>query len=186
MKTLSEMLYESRITASCKIDWSKKELLGELQGNETFEQIIELINNALDKFKSTFIDEKGFYMLMCANKNSPNSLKLLYIGLAYKQSLTIRLGQISGHQTAYECVIQRSIGKKLYVKLGILKECSLDKKTEQLYDDIEKCLTYCNQPTCNTQNRNSYASKRTIHIQNTGNYIPLNEKSNCSENKTCS
>ena len=184
MKTLSEMLNESKTNnASCEIKWSTKEIVGQLKGTETVDQIAELINKALGKFKETLTDGKGFYMLILTDKDSQTDIykPSLYIGLAYKQSMEIRPGQVSGHQAAYQCVIKNSKDKVLFIKLGVLTKCNLDKKTEQLYEDIEKCLIYCNQPTCNTLNKSNYESNRIVKIQNTGYFVSLIENCDCSK-----
>ncbi|GHU74697.1 hypothetical protein FACS189450_15310 [Spirochaetia bacterium] len=48
--------------------------------------------------------------------------------------------------------------------------------TQGLFDDIEACLIYDNQPVANTINKDSYTG-RSIIVTNTGGFYPLNEKS---------
>lgn len=148
---------------------------------------MSLIKKALENIKDCFTDKKGFYMLILTEKSKQNTLYQppLYIGLAFKQELEIRSGQSSGHQTAYECVIKRSIEKSLFIKLGVLRETSLEKETEQLYEDIEKCLISCNQPLCNTFHKDKYASRRDMQITNYGEYKPLNDVCKCTSNQIC-
>lgn len=184
MKTFTEFINESRNNmTTCEINWSSKELVGELTGNETVEELTELINVALDKFNESFTDEKGFYILIHTEVDSQNTIYKppLYIGLTYKQELGVRPGQISGHQAAYECAIEKSKNKLLFLKLGVLSETSVGKKTEQLYEDIEKCLIFCNEPTCNTNHKSNYESSRILSIKNIGQHHSLNEESNCPE-----
>jgi hypothetical protein len=187
MKKYSEIMNESRKTAEIEITWSSKAVVGQIVGNEDPADIADLIKKSLNSFHKTLTDEKGFYMLITTKPETRDIIfrPPLYIGIAYKQPLGLRPGQEAGHEPAYDCIIKNSIGKSLFIKLGIVTNSSLDKATKQLYEDIEKCLICHNQPTCNDMHKSNYNSSRELFINNIGQFMSLNEKSHCAENMKC-
>jgi len=133
--------------------------------------------------KKTKLDKSGFYAILGATFNESSkkyeSLKLLYIGQAFDQTLRERIPQ---EHDAYKCVYdykKNHSGTDIVVMIGLIEESSLEKQTQQIFSDIECCLIFCNKPTCNTTCQESY-SGRNLQVTNTGDYTPLKEKCSCS------
>jgi hypothetical protein len=134
-------------------------------------------------FKSENLDKKGFYTILGWTFDETSKkwkdLKLLYIGQAFDQTLRERIPQ---EHDAYNCVYdykKNHSGTSLFVMIGIIKESSVEKQTQQLFNDIECCLIFRNKPACNTTCQESY-SGRDLEVTNTGDYVPLKEKCSCS------
>lgn len=130
------------------------------------------------------LDKTGFYAIIGgihnADTNKWGNLKLLYIGQAFDQTLRERIHQ---DHPAYECVFQyrrEHSGTDLVVLIGIIKERTVERLTQQLFDNVECCLILCNQPLCNTNCKESY-SGRDLQVINTGSIPPLKERCVCSE-----
>lgn len=140
--------------------------------------------NAISEFKHQYLDKKGFYALLGARFNKETDrweeIKLLYIGQAFDQTLRERIPQ---EHPAYKCVFEytkKNPGKQIAVMLGIIEKSSVQKLTQELFNDVECCLISWNQPTCNTQCKESYTG-RELQVTNTGGFTPLKEKSTCSK-----
>lgn len=130
------------------------------------------------------LDKNGFYALLGGKKHPITGnwviLKLLYIGQAYEQSINDRLDQA---HTAYVCIndyLQKNQGCEALITTGIIKSCSQERYTQELFNDIEACLIRSNKPHCNTQSKYSYGG-RTIEITNTGGFSPLLQTCSCSD-----
>jgi hypothetical protein len=133
--------------------------------------------------KRTNLDKSGFYAISGAtfdkSSNKWNGLKLLYIGQAFDQTLRVRIPQ---EHDAYKCVFdykKNHSGTDLVVMIGIIEKSSVQKQTQQLFNDIECCLIFWNKPSCNTACQESY-SGRDLEVTNTGDYTPLKDKRSCS------
>jgi len=136
----------------------------------------------ISQSENKHLDKKGFYALLGAryDKDSKNwKVILLYIGQAFDQTLRNRIPQ---DHPGYECVydyIKKNPGKEIRVMIGIIEKTNLEKITQTLFDAIECCLIFCNQPKCNTQCKESYTG-RDLQVTNTGAYIPLKPKCTCT------
>ncbi|UTC44434.1 hypothetical protein [Treponema sp. OMZ 857] len=138
--------------------------------------LYEMISNSDHKY----LDEHGFYAILTGIydkvENTYKSIKLHYIGKAYEQTIRERVLQ---KHTAYDCIkkyLKEDPRRNVLVMTGKIVKYSVGKITKQLVDDTEACLIYTNQPLCNTMSKNSYEG-RDIEIINTGDYLPLKEKS---------
>ena len=184
MKKMTELMKESVDATSVELTWYPKILIYQLKGTETVSDFIEKITLALSTNYEKTINDKGFYMLIHTKPTTPNSLikPLLYIGLAYKQKLGLRITQESGHETAYKCILQKPRGNNVYLKYGIISSGELKKSSESLFEEVECCLINTNKPECNTICKKEYSKERTIRITNKGKYKPLEEISGCISN----
>jgi hypothetical protein len=153
-------------TDTVNINWVK--------GVVPFHQIPEFNHKDYD------LDKNGFYAILAGKRKTTGwvELELLYIGQAFDQTLRERIPQ---EHDAYKCVFdyQQDSDKDILVKIGYIKESTVQ-KTTQLFDDVECCLIYCNQPLCNTLCKEKYTG-RDLHIINTGSYRPLKEECYCSK-----
>jgi hypothetical protein len=175
METLTKNINDTIITTSCIIDWSIKETIGEVNGNETIEQFLASLQLAFNKFKMSLTHEKGFFTLLYADVKSPNSLKLLYIGMV-TQAEHIRPAKPEDLEKVFQCITQKLKNKILYVKLGGIKAFTPDNKSGQLFEEVEKYLVYSNKPMGNVLKDFHSNSKNILMIENSGNYNPLRYK----------
>lgn len=162
------------------ITWDKLEYKIELTGKESSKELQVLISEVLERSNSPYKNEKGFYQLFSYGTGILRTKKkLLYVGMTFKQSLEERIPQ--DHE-AYDCVIRRSAGGFLFVKIGMLASSETD--TKNLYERIECCLICDNQPPCNGKPCRKDYPKRTIQVINKdGN--PLNPVSTCFKDQEC-
>lgn len=181
-----ETTNEGRINASVTIDWKGKYELFEIETDETLETFIGKLQNKISSFRVNYLNQEGYYMFTLGTPSPTDSTKhtrkeLSYIGKAFGQTLLQRIPQRNGHETAFQCIIQRGKGYTLYIGLGVITENTLQNHTDQLHDDIECCLIFNNQPTCNDTCKDAYNSelRREISITNTGSYQPLKENTLC-------
>jgi len=129
------------------------------------------------------LDKNGFYALLSGSWDNPEkswkNLKLLYIGQAFDQTLRERI--IQDHP-AYKCVrdYQKEHSVDIIVKIGFIKESTAERLTQQLYDDVECCLIFCNQPLCNTTCKDSYAG-RDLQVLNEGDPAGIKDSCVCSK-----
>lgn len=148
-------------------------------------EVVTRINWIKDS-KRTELDKKGFYAILGATHNAKSNkwenIKLLYIGQAFDQTLRERIPQ---EHEAYKCVFKYQkdhSGVGIVVMVGIIKNPSVQKLTQQLFDDTECCLVFHNKPLCNTTCKESY-SGRDIKVINIGHPYPLEKESTCSKTK---
>ena len=83
------------------------------------------------------------------NSEKWGNLELLYIGQAFDQTLRKRIPQ---DHPAYECVLQyqkEHSNVDIIVLIGLIENSTVERLTQQLFDDVECCLIFCNQPLCN-------------------------------------
>lgn len=121
----------------------------------------------------------GFYAILGGIYNQSKkmylNITLLYIGQAYEQSLKKRIPQ--PHPSINKWLKNHSEYTPL-VMIGHRKV--VGKISQALYDDIECCLIYDNQPLCNDKCKERYSSTgREITITNDGDYTPLKRVSVC-------
>ena len=152
-----------------------------VQGVVPFHQIKDFRHKTYD------LDRNGFYAILGGTYDSRSrgwkNLKLLYIGQAFDQTLRERIPQ---EHPAYQCVFEyrkRHSGVDILVKIGFIEKSTVERSTQQLFDDIECCLIFCNQPLCNTTCKESY-SGRDLQVINVGHYRRLKEKCTCSKTET--
>lgn len=134
--------------------------------------------------KNPKLDEKGFYAILGATYDSETekwgNIELLYIGQAFEQTLRERIPQ---EHPAYECVFdyqKKHSGVGIVVMLGTIEKSTVEKSTQQLFNDIECCLVFSNKPLCNTSCKESY-SGRELKIINTEHPYPLEKEHSCTE-----
>ncbi len=151
------------------VDWPKGAVL--------FDQIKTFQHSEWD------LDKNGFYAIYCASydeeSRSWKNLVLLYIGQAFEQTLRQRIPQ---PHDAYDCVFdyqKKHPGTDVIVKIGYITKSTVQKVTQQLFDDVECCLTFCNKPYCSITCKDSY-SGRDLQVINTGD-PPLKDQGSCSE-----
>jgi len=63
--------------------------------------------------------------------------------------------------------------------VGVVEKTNVQRVTQELFDDTECCLIFCNQPMCNVKCKEAYTG-RALEVINTGDFTPLKEKSSCS------
>jgi hypothetical protein len=128
------------------------------------------------------LDQNGFYAIIGANydetKKEWTNLDLLYIGQAFDQTLRQRIPQ---PHDAYSCVNEniKKTGKTVIVMVGVIRETSAERVTQDFVDDVECCLIYSNQPLCNDKCKDEYRG-RPLRITNTEGYSPLKPSSSCA------
>lgn len=150
-----------------------------------WDKSVTQFNDIKDSKKSKF-DGKGFYAILGGiyepKTNEWTSLKLLYIGQAFDQTLRERIPQ---EHTAYKCVFdykKQHSNVGIVVMLGSIEKSTVERVTQELFNDIECCLVFSNKPLCNETCQDCY-SGRDLKIVNTGHPYPLKDESNCSEKK---
>jgi hypothetical protein len=126
-----------------------------------------------------YLDRCGFYMVLTGKfierVNKYVDISLQYIGKAFDQVIRERVQQ---EHTAYKGIndfVDRHSGYEALVRPGVIISSSPRKKkteTAELYDDVEACLIFANQPEQNTAHRKQYTG-RNITITNMGGYYPL-------------
>lgn len=176
--------FKQKQTDSVTLDWKGKYELFMIEANEDFDSFVKKLNASIPNLNLSTLDKRGFYMLILGTPNPDDKKKykrkeLSYIGQTYKQTLRERIPQEKGHEKAFECIIKRGKGYYLYLAVGGITQKSVANETEDLYNDIENCLIFTNQPVCNTDYKKAYLSKRCLSILNTGSYQPLRESSAC-------
>jgi len=125
------------------------------------------------------LDEKGFYAIYLAEKLKNGDLGdpiLLYIGQAYNQTIRERLLQQHSSEKCFNEWKKNNPGFDIWVQAGVIKDAGQERITSKLFDDIECCMIYTNQPKCNTQCKERY-SGRDIEI--------IHEKSWKLRNSSC-
>jgi hypothetical protein len=132
------------------------------------------------KSETCNLDRKGFYVILSGTKTAKGWVKprLLYVGQAFDQTLRERIPQ---ERMEYQCVYSHQkahAGAPIWVMIGFIKETSVGRVNQQLFDDIECCLIFSNQPMCNTACKDSY-SGRDLEVINVGHYAPLEERCTC-------
>lgn len=181
-----EAINEGRVNATATINWMGKYELFQIEQNETVDTFVAKLLRRVAALNVGYLDQEGFYMLVIgtpgtAQPKTQTTRELSYVGKAVGQLLRQRICQKVGHETAFQCIINRGKGHTLYLSLGVLTESSLEKDSEKLYDDIECCLISTNQPHCNITCKDRYNSdlRRNLVISNTGSHHPLLANSNC-------
>lgn len=148
-------------------------------------KILVAIGN-VSQSKNEYMDLHGYYTII-AGKHKGRKVenpKLLYIGQAFKQTLRERIPQ--DHKKAEKCILKylrENPGTTVWVQTGSITSSDTKTRTQQIYDDIECCLIFTNQPKCNTQCKESYEG-REIRITNTGAYGVLKKNSSCKPLKS--
>jgi hypothetical protein len=125
-------------------------------------------------------EQNDFYAILGAKRGYKEwrDLDLLYIGMAFRQTVKERIMQ--PHE-AYTCIneyLKDNPGREIIIMVGMLVDYSLDRVTEQFVEDIECCLIHSNQPWCNERCKTSYTA-RPLLVLNDGDYAPLKKKSHC-------
>lgn len=142
------------------------------------------LDRVKDSQKEDF-DKKGFYIILTGKYNEGTkkyeNIRLQYIGLAYDQSIKERVLQEHSAFSKIWDYIDANQDYTTLVKIGTIKDSSLEKTTKKFYEDIEACLINDNKPLCNTQSINNY-NGRDIKVTNSDYYYPLNEESKVIKN----
>jgi hypothetical protein len=115
--------------------------------------------------KNNLLVNNGFYAIYTAKpmgKGLITSVKLQYIGQAYDQTLRERIPQPHVAYEKIENYIAKHQGFHVYIKTGIITDCNVARKTQDLFDDIENCLIYENQPAANTEGKDAYIGRALI------------------------
>lgn len=138
--------------------------------------------SAIEASGNVDLDYIGFYAILGGihnpDKSSYTDITLLYIGQTYKQSLRDRIPQPHSAYTCINAWLKKHPKHSPVVMIG-LREVAGD-KSQALYDDIECCLIYDNQPLCNDKCKENYSpTGREITITNDGDYSPLKQVSVC-------
>lgn len=173
--------------AIVELNWGKgPKPLFKVEGIRTVQQFCAHLAYMLRAMEDSRLEESGFYCLACIEPSIPVAAHLplmaYYIGKAYGQTLRDRISQKSGHEVAYQCIIDNCYGKQLLLNIANISRTNLEKETEELYNDIECCLIYENrtQPLCNRNCVQSYSgSGRKINITNSGVCYPLKKECAC-------
>lgn len=129
--------------------------------------------------------DRGFYALVEEIREGRGEFdhKLLYIGLAYEQSVVSRVRQ--QHQ-AYETLgvsgylvkrARKGIESEVLVMVAEILAANLERKTKELYQDVENLLIARHRPRFNKRHK-TYGGRDRLVIVNEGDYHPL--RSRCS------
>ncbi len=136
----------------------------------------------ISESKEENLDKTGFYAILGARfhaeSRSWKELKLLYIGQAFDQTLRQRIPQ---EHPGYDCVLEypkKNPGTEIVVMLGVIEKSNFDRLTQQLFDDVECCMIYSNQPLCNVKCKETYTGRGAMIIS-TGDFTPLKENCAC-------
>jgi len=129
--------------------------------------------------KTDELDGDGceFYTVFSAVASGKNEwvrpYRLLYVGLAYHQSVQKRIRQ--DHQ-AYDQVCaylsEHRRDRDVLVMLGHLRVYSPERVTREFVGDVESLLIFENQPRFNKRNKNTYEG-RPLVVASLGEYEPL-------------
>jgi predicted GIY-YIG superfamily endonuclease len=95
--------------------------------------------------------------------------KLLYIGMAYSQSVQARLQHQAHIRAKYQYLLD-----EITVWLGTLNYVSFARISEQRVRDIEALLIFLHQPPDNTQSKMSYRGRSNLVVRSRG--CPLLEQ----------
>lgn len=94
---------------------------------------------------------------------------LLYIGMAYSQTVQARLQHQAHIRAKYQYLLD-----DITVWLGTLTYSSFARISEQRIRDIEALLIFLHQPLDNTQSKSSYRGRPNLLVRSK--YCPLLEK----------
>ena len=142
-------------------------------------KFLERLREIISSINFPQLDEHGFYMLLTGIPIDMQKIdigELLYIGQTCEQTLRQRIPQ---NHPSYECIVRKYHGHMLYLAVGHMEVEGINRKTCDLFDDIECCLIYDNKPVCNTSCTDEYLGRRVVYIQNTDQFRPLHEISRC-------
>lgn len=119
------------------------------------------------------LSEKTEYLYCFIQKRSFlffSTYKLLYVGMAYKQSIDQRL---KTHHKLPTVVKKKKFGTSIMLRFGTIS--SNTKITETLVKAIEGILIFVHKPPYNTTERSTYRNKEVV-ITNRGSYRPMRKK----------
>ena len=133
---------------------------------------------------SKYLDNKGFYAIITgkfdSNSKHYKEISLRYIGMAFDQTVRERVQQKHDAYIDILKYLSENPGFEALVMVGCITKCSQDRITKQLMEDIEACLIFRNKPKNNIVKKYNYAG-RSITINNTGDFRPLKEISDITE-----
>jgi len=129
--------------------------------------------------------DRGFYAFVEKIREGRGEFdhKILYIGLAYEQSVVRRVRQ---QHKAYETFsmssyhvkrAKKGIDSEILVMAAEIVAAIKERKTKELYEDIENLLISRHRPRLNKKHK-TYAGRLRLVVINEGNYHPL--RSRCS------
>lgn len=119
------------------------------------------------------LSEKTEYLYCFLQKRTYvffSTYKLLYVGMAYKQSIEQRL---KTHHKLPTVVQKKKFGTSIILRFGTVS--SNTKITESLVKAIEGILIFVHKPPFNTTERSTYRNKEVV-ITNRGSYRPMRKK----------
>jgi len=119
------------------------------------------------------LSEKTEYLYCFIQKRSFlffSTYKLLYVGMAYKQSIEQRL---KTHHKLPTVVKKKKFGSSIMLRFGTVS--SNTKITESLVKAIEGILIFVHKPPYNLTERSTYRNKEVV-ITNRGKYRPMRKK----------
>ncbi len=107
------------------------------------------------------------------------NIRLLYIGSAYRQHVIDRIRQDHEAYESIEKYLAANPRRVLLVKSGSIVDSSLERTSEKFVRDIECCLIYCNQPSCNRKCKES-SGARAVHVRSFGDHKPIKRDCDCT------
>lgn len=119
------------------------------------------------------LSEKTEYLYCFVQKRNFlffTTYKLLYVGMAYKQSIEQRL---KTHHKLPTVMQKKKFGTSIMLRFGTVS--SNTKITESLVKAIEGILIFVHKPPFNTTERSTYRNTEVI-ITNRGSYRPMRKK----------
>ena len=124
-----------------------------------------------------------FYAVMSAVdlEEEWDGLRLLYVGLAYKQTVHKRITQ--DHRSwdlMCRYASEHRKEREVLVMLGRLHDYNAERVTKELVHDIEALLIFKNKPKMNKRSRDSYGG-RPLVVVNGGDREPLRRIANPSD-----
>lgn len=125
-----------------------------------------------------FLDENGFYHIFAIKYDEMKEKYVysdkLYIGVAYEQPLRTRISQPHSAYTQINKYLKDHPDRSVKISVGWISYSTSERRTKELYYDIENALIYNSRPLYNEQKIEKYDG-RTIEIRNAGKYKPLSE-----------
>ncbi|GEM_PF-3330858 len=148
-----QRLFFSRKTPKAIIRWSKN-----IKANE--------LNSVLSENKEylyCFIQKRNFLFF--------STYRLLYVGMAYKQTIEQRL---KTHHKLPIVMKKKKFGTSVVIRFGSISTRST-KISEAFIKSIEGILIFVHKPPFNTSERTTFRNREVI-ITNKGSYRPLRRK----------
>ena len=146
-------LFRIRSTPKATIKWSKNIPVNKLNA----------VLSEKTEYLYCFIQKRNFLLF--------STYKLLYIGMAYKQTIEQRL---KTHHKLPMVVYKKKFGTSIVLRFGTVTARNA-KMSEAFIKAIEGILIFVHKPPYNSSERSTFRNKEVI-ITNRGSYRPMKRK----------